>query len=323
MDFEQYLIERRKSIGGSDIAAVVGRHPFKSARSLAMDKLGMTPLNPEPSGDMKRGITMEPIIRQMMEAQTGNEITIPENRSLLDKHPKLPIHASVDGYWHQGIVEIKAPRSWTLRKMQETGIPDYIHLQGQHNLGVVGGEICRFGFLDTDNWNVVIVDVERDQAIIDELQQAADEFWNDYIVPGILPDEVDEDGLAVIEPAKGVVTVDDGEWEARIERLRDAYNLKNVATELYKRRANETQKHMTSIGAHKVIGFNASINFSATKPRVTVDTKALTVAYEAVCAELAALRAERGIKGDFPLVKADAFKKTGKPGTRFAPYFKE
>lgn len=89
--------QRRKGIGGSDVAALLGVSRYKSAVDLYLDKLG------EPSGadiqeakpQLERGNILEPLILKKYSKITGNEIVSKETIKH-DKHEFLL--ANIDGY---------------------------------------------------------------------------------------------------------------------------------------------------------------------------------------------------------------------------------
>ena len=57
----------RKGIGGSDIASVMDKNPWKSAYTLYCEKTGLIDSEIEPSMPMKLGTAFEPVIRQLFQ----------------------------------------------------------------------------------------------------------------------------------------------------------------------------------------------------------------------------------------------------------------
>ena len=66
---EEWLDERKKSIGGSDAAACIGMNPWKTNVQLWEEKTGR--IEPEDISDkeeVKYGIRMEPVVREIASA---------------------------------------------------------------------------------------------------------------------------------------------------------------------------------------------------------------------------------------------------------------
>lgn len=71
---EGWLSNRRKGIGGSDIAAIVGLDPYRSAHDVYLDKIGEA----EPVKDndfMKWGRILEPVVANQV-SELGHEVTM-------------------------------------------------------------------------------------------------------------------------------------------------------------------------------------------------------------------------------------------------------
>lgn len=137
MDGPQWLEERRKGIGGSDVAAIMGLSPYKTAYQVYREK------RKEVEGWHGNNVTdwgkrMEPAIRQWYSDTTGRVVRLPEKILYHQKHRYML--ASLDGFTddNRGL-EIKTSRN--SRGWGEPGtnqIPDYYMLQVQHYMGVTG-----------------------------------------------------------------------------------------------------------------------------------------------------------------------------------------
>jgi putative phage-type endonuclease len=143
----EQIEERRKGIGASEVAAIFNRHPFISQADLYMDKRGLRPPK-EQTEDMRRGSFLETGIAYWTAEKLG--IYIAESRPLT--HPVHPIAlATPDRFIHEtgeagsviggmsGVLEIKSPRNgsaYTPPEVDPQGVPDYVMLQVQWQLGV-------------------------------------------------------------------------------------------------------------------------------------------------------------------------------------------
>ena len=85
---EQWLEYRRKGIGGSDAAAVLGISPFRTGRDLYYDKLNIvTADDAENWVQLEVGTLLEPLVAKIFAHKTGYKIY---RRPFMFRHPKYP-----------------------------------------------------------------------------------------------------------------------------------------------------------------------------------------------------------------------------------------
>ena len=73
---EEWLEWRRHGIGGSDVAAIIGVSPFRTARDTYYDKLGIAAVE-EDEGNwvaMEMGHLLEDLVAKIFERKTGFKI---------------------------------------------------------------------------------------------------------------------------------------------------------------------------------------------------------------------------------------------------------
>lgn len=85
---EQWLEYRRKGIGGSDAAAVLGISPFRTGRDLYYDKLNIvTADDAENWVQLEVGTLLEPLVAKIFAHKTGYKIY---RRPFMFWHPQYP-----------------------------------------------------------------------------------------------------------------------------------------------------------------------------------------------------------------------------------------
>lgn len=85
---EQWLEYRRKGIGGSDAAAVLGISPFRTGRDLYYDKLNIvTADDAENWVQLEVGTLLEPLVAKIFAHKTGYKIY---RRPFMFRHPQYP-----------------------------------------------------------------------------------------------------------------------------------------------------------------------------------------------------------------------------------------
>ena len=192
MTREQWLEERKKGIGGSDAATILGLNPYKNNIELWEEKLGIREakdISDKPY--VQYGTNMEPVLRESFKIKHPEYEVRHEEYSIM-KHQKYPfLFASLDGTLINketgeiGILEIKTTN--ILQSMQKEKwkdkIPDNYYCQVLHYLNVTGYSFADlFAELNYENnyqvtktYEILREDVEKD---IEYLQGKEIEFWN-------------------------------------------------------------------------------------------------------------------------------------------------
>ena len=182
-----WLEERRKGIGGSDIAAILGMNPWKTAYQVYREKRKeVDPWVGNEATDW--GKRMEPAIRQWYSDVTGRSVRLPDKILYHARYPFML--ASLDGFTDDGrVVEIKTARSgkdWGEPGTNE--IPDYYHLQVQHYMVVTGFEVTDVP-VSIAGGSPELYEVPHDRELQELIVDAAATFWQ-RVVDGNPPDAV-------------------------------------------------------------------------------------------------------------------------------------
>ncbi len=84
----EWLEYRRKGLGGSDAAAVLGISPFRTARDLYYDKLGVVTADDQENWvALEVGTLLEPLVARIFEKKTGLKVY---QRKCMFQHPHYP-----------------------------------------------------------------------------------------------------------------------------------------------------------------------------------------------------------------------------------------
>lgn len=95
---EEWLAWRKKGIGGSDVAAALHLSPYKTARDLYFDKIGVEPTveQPDKSITFAIGHLLEDVVAQIFSKKTG--FTVYRDQTMY-QHPFFPfLLADVDRF---------------------------------------------------------------------------------------------------------------------------------------------------------------------------------------------------------------------------------
>jgi len=187
MEKALWLEERRKGIGGSDVAAIMGLSPWKTAYQVYREKRKEV----EDWGGNSLtdwGKRMEPAIRQWYSDETGRDVRLPDK---IMHHPQHPFMlASLDGFTDDGrVVEIKTARSG--KDWGEPGtnqIPDYYAVQVHHYMTITGFQVADIPVSIAGSSPSLYI-VEADKEISEMIIEACAKFW-ERVQSGNPPDPV-------------------------------------------------------------------------------------------------------------------------------------
>lgn len=204
MTREEWLKERKKGIGGSDAATILGLNPYKDNIKLWEEKTGRRQAEDISEKEyVKYGTNAEDLLRELFKLDYPKyEVRHDENTII--KHPKYPfLFASLDGTLidketgEMGILEIKTTnilQSMQKEKWKEK-IPDNYYCQVLHYLNVTGYSFVilkaqlKYDFdgeikLDTRHYKILKEEVADDIKMLEEKEI---EFWTKYVETGIRP----------------------------------------------------------------------------------------------------------------------------------------
>lgn len=191
----EWLELRRSGIGGSDMPSLLGICPYGGTPYGVWQAKVYGAADKEPTPDMQRGNFLEPIIRDLYRQETGFEVQTPDlQRHLLETWAI----ANLDGLVipgpdenglprPSGILEIKAPRARKFYALEDEGVPANYQVQMQHYMGVTGLKWADFCAWNADAFRLLIVRIERDDALISLMWDIARDFWTKHVQTGIPP----------------------------------------------------------------------------------------------------------------------------------------
>ena len=186
----QWLEARKKGVGGSDVAAVMGISKYSSPLEVWLVKTGR-----EESPDLswkqavEWGTRLEPVVVEKFE-ELHPELKVTEPGCMFASEERPWAVASVDRVLEdvkgcKGILEVKTAGARSAGDW-DSGVPDYYMTQVVHYLSVTG-----FSYA----WVAVLIGgqeykeflVERDEDDVKAVSDAVDAFWNGFVMKDIIP----------------------------------------------------------------------------------------------------------------------------------------
>ena len=276
-DKMQWLIERKKSIGGSESAAVMGLDDWRGPLDIYRDKI-TDKIEDIQNDVMWLGTVLEdPIANRYMDI-TNRQM----RRQPLKVHPDYPfLSCSVDRQIVNddrgpGIWECKTASNWYFRQMKMDGLAEKYIVQVQHNILVWGytwGSIC---LMNRDNGELIHFDIDADKGIQDAIIKQCGLFWHEHIVPRIPPKAEPVEPSVKLPPVGGdLVKIDGEQWRQATENYAAAKKLQAEAAEAMNTAKLEITDLMTANSAGIAEGNGLRYYYKLIKGKPKTDTKSL------------------------------------------------
>ena len=175
MDRSEWLELRRKSIGGSDAAAIVFLNPFSSPFSVWAEKTGRMPEKPE-SEAMRQGRDLEDYVATRWTEKTGKKVKR-ENAILYnDAYPFACANIDRRIVGENAGLECKTTSVMNLKRFKGGDYPASYYVQCVHYMAVTGADRWYLGVLVL-NQGFYEFTIERDEGEIAALMEQEREFW--------------------------------------------------------------------------------------------------------------------------------------------------
>ncbi len=220
----EWLKERQKGIGSSDVAAILGLIPqWKTPLDVYIEKTSPEPIQSLENRKMTVGKKIESFIAKLFSDETGYKVM---RKNDIVWHKEIPyLFASLDRVIQKpvdkntsGVLEIKNTTSQTADKWED-GISDYYMVQIQHQLDVTGYEWGYFAVL-VDGWDLRNIPVYPDKELIEIKNERLAKFWLDHVEKRIPPEPITEKDIKTLYPKTNpneVIEITDENYNKLIE----------------------------------------------------------------------------------------------------------
>lgn len=202
-----WLEYRRKGLGGSDAAAVLNVSPFRTARDLYFDKLGIVTADDQANWvALEVGNLLEPLVARIFAEKTGLNIY---QRKCMFQHPYHPWMLADLDYLvdlpdgSTAILEIKTTNYNAKDKWWYNGeeiVPVYYETQGRHYMAVMNLNRVYYCCLYGNNENETIIRrIDRDIAYEMELIALEQDFWENNVLAKFPPSYCEDNGGLILK----------------------------------------------------------------------------------------------------------------------------
>lgn len=183
-------LDRRMFLGGSDIAAIFGVSPWKTAYELWEEKTAEELVEPtvEPQREKlyRRGKRFEPWVIELLEEETGIFVVKRNQRYVDFEHEFMACEIDFEYMGELGLCngDVKTISPFAAHDWGEEGtdeIPLYYCLQFMWGMMVTGRPSTLVAaMIGADDLR--IYEVKRDEELIGEIRRRAIAFWNDNVL---------------------------------------------------------------------------------------------------------------------------------------------
>ena len=185
IDRNEWLEYRRKGVGGSDAAAIIGLDRYRSPFDVYADKLGLRPEIPDNEA-MRQGRDLEQYVAERFMEATGKKV---RRRNAVLQHPEHHwMLANIDR-WVVGEnagLECKTTSVLNRCKFSQGEFPPNYYVQCVHYMAVTGAERWYLAVLVL-NKAFHVFTIERDEAEVQALIAAEKDFWENHVLKQIPP----------------------------------------------------------------------------------------------------------------------------------------
>lgn len=189
-------IEERKSyIGGTDVSGILGLSRYRTPLQVWSEKTGkIEPTDISDKLQVKCGIKIEPVVCELWEEETGKKLHKVNNTLFHSEHSFFGANIDRRVVGEKAGFEAKTASAYMEKDWDHGEIPAEYLVQVYWYLYITGWEKWYIGCL-IGNHRFETRVVERDEKIIANIEKKALKFWNEFVVPQVMPSVIKaEDG---------------------------------------------------------------------------------------------------------------------------------
>lgn len=206
------LKERQGYIGGSDAAGVLGLSRWATPLGIWAEKTGQY-VQEVDSLAAKLGQKLEQAVADLFMEETGKKVHKVNETKYHAKYPFLACNIDRRVVGENAILECKTASAWKAKEWDGEEIPREYILQVMHMLAVTGAQ-CAYIAVLIGNQDFKWKTIWRDEKALADMVKKEVAFWNDFVVPKVMPAVVswkDKDPLNGLFPVATdeTVTLDD------------------------------------------------------------------------------------------------------------------
>ena len=290
----KWIEDRKSGIGGSDIAAILGISPWKTALDVWLDKTGQAQDALSDAEAVRWGTLLEDVVAREYADRTDNAV---QRINRILRHPKNEwaignidraivapgsrVRVAGDGgtlLGAQGLLEVKTASAYKAgewgRDGDEDAVPVHHQAQVMWYLGITGLQWADVAAL-IGGQRMVIRRIYRDDETIAAMLERASAFWHQHVLKRQPPEPAKAKDVERLFPA------DNGETLEATDELLAAYNAaKEAKARMAQAEADyeaATERIKLALGERSALTLNGQplVTWKASRPTKRTDWKAL------------------------------------------------
>ena len=182
---QEWLMFRKKGIGGSDAGAICGLNPYVSPIHVYADKTS-NEISEYDNEAMRLGRDLEEYVAKRFMEATGFKV---RRNCMLLSHDKYPfMYANVDRMvvGEEIGLECKTASVYNSDKWEDGEVPEHYLIQCHHYMAVTGAKAWYIAVLILGK-EFKYAKIERDEEIIENLIKIERDFWENHVLKKVMP----------------------------------------------------------------------------------------------------------------------------------------
>lgn len=283
LSYEQWLEYRKKSVGGSDCATIIGLNKFKSPYSLWAEKKGFFENSSEDTEIMRQGRDFEEYVAQRFCEAIGKKV---RKRNYIFLHNDYDfISANIDReiVGENAGLECKTTSIYNKTDFVNGEIPEYYYCQCMHYMSVMGYDKMYLAVLVLSK-GFYWFEIKRDEDEIKALIEMEVDWWNRYILGNEIPEIDGSDSTlnAVRYINKDIST--DIKDISKLDEVLNEYEAISKQKKYIESKEKELKNNIIAFMGSNEIGNSSKYSvFYKTQKRTSIDTVTLKKDLPDIC----------------------------------------
>ncbi len=185
VDNTEWLRLRKTGIGGSDAGAICGVNPYSSAMKVFREKT-REDVEEKDSEAIRIGHDLEDYVAQRFTEATGLKVRKSNFMYRSKEHPFMIADVDRLVIGEDAGLECKTASAYNADKWADGNIPLHYIMQCYHYMAVTGKKVWYIAAVILGR-EFTFRKLEWDDELIRGLVTVEEEFWNNHIIPGIIP----------------------------------------------------------------------------------------------------------------------------------------
>lgn len=211
---KEQLLERRKYIGASDCASVLGMSRWGTPLSIWAEKTEQVELKEREDLHLTLGTRLEEVVAELFEKKTGKKVHRVNDTVYHKQHKFIACNLDRRVVGEDADLECKTASGWSAKEFEGDEIPREYILQCYHSMAVTGRKKMYLAVL-IGNQDFKIKEILADKKVQDDIIKKEVYFWNTFVIPRAMPTMIlsgDTDALNALFPSvtnKDTLLLDD------------------------------------------------------------------------------------------------------------------